>query len=272
MFRACPGRRAIAVLAGLLLLLTASPDPSAAETTAAPVLPCAGGSAAFPAHASPGAPPGLLVWQQGEGAASPLDGAAACLPWPLAGASTMIALAGRFRHDGPAEALAARIARVSALSGIRYWSTTRQRWRDLIERGEALAGPDRALARPDFAADELRPGQDLFFRQVSDSLGGDMIYRVRPLEMGPERLVFEIVNAEPLRYLLLTGVETGNSRLLHILERESPTLWRHYLLMWIRSTAIARGMEPLPSLVNRAAAFWRHVSGLPTEHEPPMAP
>lgn len=233
--------------------------------------PCPALSKALPVHAALDAPPSLQVWRDGAEQASRL------LPpcgedWNLKGASTMVALAGRFRHAGSAEALVARIARVSRLNRIRYWSTTRQRWRRLIENAEALQSPDRERPRADFEVAEVRPGSNLFFRQISDNLGGDVLYRVRPLVREPRRLIFSIENAEPIRYLMLPGVETGDSRLLHVLEQENGEVWRHYLLLWLRSHPLAQAFDPVPSLINRAAAFYRHVSGLPTDAEPPAAP
>ena len=59
---------------------------------------------------------------------------------------------------------------------------------------------------------------------------------------------------------------------LHFLNRDLPGVWRYYVL--------ARMSEDLASLlgvsersyVNRAAAFYRHFIGIPTDLDPPLAP
>src|SRR5579872_3749502 len=63
-----------------------------------------------------------------------------CLGWSAPGFATLVTTVARFRHSTGVEGLLGRIAAISRLAGIRYWSTTRQRWQPLILNASALDG------------------------------------------------------------------------------------------------------------------------------------
>src|ERR1700719_1698 len=49
-----------------------------------------------------------------------------CIGWTASGFATLVTTVARFRHSTGVEGLLNRVAAISRLTGIRYWSTTRQ--------------------------------------------------------------------------------------------------------------------------------------------------
>lgn len=252
-------------------LIQSSVAQAAAQTS--PQAPCPAGSAPVPGYADAGAPPTVAVWQDitlTEGVCG------AALTGSL---NTLAALAGRFRYAGSVDDLAARFGAVSETVGLRYWSTTDQRWRVLVEEATALEGPEGgtlegqggedAQPRADFTAAEVRSGRALLFAQNDSRSSGNNLYRLRALAAGPDRLVVEIVNLEAIRFTLLTVFEPRGLVSLHIMERLDGDLWGAYSLMAVREGSVSGRPE---SVVNRAAAFHRFLLGRPGDDAPPLAP
>src|SRR5262245_41555618 len=111
-----------------------------------PSPPCAGRPVAV--QTAEGTQPSVTIWH----APATGDG------WQLASCSglappsnaILIEVSGRFRHDGDALSLLARIGAVSSQAGILYWSVSSTAWRPLLLEAAALAGPDPTHRRPDF--------------------------------------------------------------------------------------------------------------------------
>ncbi len=194
-----------------------------------------------------------------------------CLGWSTPGFSTLVATAARFRCAAGAEGLRRRVAAISGLAGMRYWSTTAKRWQTLITDAYAMEGP-QGDRRKDFAPGDISDGRTLYFQQ-EDNLFGKVTYRLRVRTASAERLVFDTENAGAIRYLFMTLVEPGDAQAVYFLERESGDVWRYYSMVRTGRNAtgfaLAAGHEA--SLINRAVAFYRHLAGIPTDREPPAA-
>ena len=95
-------------------------------------------------------------------------------------------------------------ARISALRAVRYWSATDGRWLPMVDDAAALRGPEEGARRPDFTVAEMKGGGDLYFSQSDNRSSGEVVYRLRVPEGGPERVTITIENASPVRFLLLT--------------------------------------------------------------------
>jgi hypothetical protein len=259
-------RRAAWRFAALLCILFSGPGSALAG--AGPVPPCAG--APEPGYAAPGALPATRVWYGPnlDGAWRPPD----CTGWQTTAFGLLTAAAARFAYDSEARGLLGRFAAISNLTTVRYWSVTRQRWRDLIPEAYALHGAERGRHRPDFSVAELLSGQDLYFFQRENTPAGGLIYRMRMREHGTDRLALEIENAEAVRFLGMELFAPGAYQFLYFLEREAPGTWRYYGLMRTgpASRLLLRGYEA--SYVNRMVAIYRHLAGIPTDREPPAAP
>lgn len=192
----------------------------------------------------------------------------ACLGWSAPGFTTLISTVARF-HATSVEGLLQRIGGISGLAGVRYWSTTHQSWRTLIVSAAALSGPAGG-ARPDFSAAELAPGSFQYFQQ-SDSLSGKATYKMQMVSVTPDRLIFETENTTGLRYMLLPLFPPHELQAIYFLERESPDTWRYYSIARTGKDASSLAAGHDASAVNRAVAFFRYFTGIPTDQEPPAA-
>ena len=268
--------RAISAALGAVLLLGLAFCPGvAAAQDALPRPPC-GEAAPFPAYpaaSAPGAAPAAAqAWQAGQG---PRWTPPACTGWaagPGQGFRTLVALAGRIQLAGGTDQLLGRFGAISMLRGVRYWSTSDGAWRPLVSSASALDGPDPARRRADFTAAELHGGQSLYFVQHDSRSSGDVVYRMRILESGPDRIVVATENVTPIRLMVVTLFQPGALQTVQILQRLSPTSWGYYGLSRTTqegTSSLAGGHEA--SYVNRAAALFRFIAGVPTDRDPPMA-
>jgi hypothetical protein len=195
----------------------------------------------------------------------------ACTGWFATGFSTMVSVSARFRYTAGAQGLLQRLGAISELTGVRYWSTTHRQWRTLIVDAYALSASQADQRRNDFAADEMKEGTVLYFEQT-DNLSGKGVYRMYIAKASEDRLVIEVDNVTTLRYLLVPVLHPGEIQSIYFLDRESDNVWRYYAMVRTGKSAnrlIARNES---SAVNRAAALYRHLVGLPTDQEPPAAP
>lgn len=250
--------RAAAAIAGLLLLGAAG-----GPAQDGPQPPCE--AAPRPDYGAPGEPPRFAVWRAGE--IDPRWRPAACLGWSEADFSLMVALAGRFADPADGEAMLARFGAVSRLAGIRYWSVTDALWQVLVLDAAALDGPNPARRRADFSPEELRRGGAVYFAERDNRSTGAVVYRLRVIEATQDRIVASIENVSAVRWYFLTLFAAGTLRTDYFLERSGPGQWRFYSLM--RIAAGSGGEAYAKSYVNRAAALYRHLAGMPTDAEPP---
>jgi hypothetical protein len=194
----------------------------------------------------------------------------ACTGWTAAGFTTLVTTVARFRHASEAEGLLRHIGAISALAGMRYWSTTHKQWQTLIVDAYALSGLQPGQRREDFTPDEMKEGKVLYFQQV-DNLSGKAIYRMHIAEASADRLIFDVENVSTMRYLFITLFHPGELQSIYFLDRESENVWRYYSIVRTGKNAngLIAGNES--SAVNRAVAFYRHLVGIPTDQEPPAA-
>ena len=193
-----------------------------------------------------------------------------CTSWTEAGFAALVTTAGRFRYTSGAEGLLRRIGSISALAGVRYWSTTHKQWQTLIEDAHALTGSPPSQRRKDFTPDEMKEGKALYFEQV-DNLSGRAIYRMRIAQVSADRLVFDVENVSTMRYSFVTLFRPGETQSIYFLDRESENVWRFYSMVRTGKNASRLTAGHASSSINRAVAFYRALAGIPTDQEPPAA-
>jgi hypothetical protein len=195
----------------------------------------------------------------------------ACTGWSAVGFTTLITTVARFRETSKAEGLLRHIGAISDLAGMRYWSTTHQRWQTLIVEAHALTGSQPAAPRRgDFTPEELKEGNVLYFEQV-DNLSGKGIYRMHIAVSSTNRVVFDVENVSTMHYHHIPLIDPGEMQSIYFLDRESEGVWRYYSVMRTGRNVNRRIAGNESSSVNRAAAFYRQFVGLPTDQEPPAA-
>ena len=222
-----------------------------------PQPPC-GGVEPVPAYAAPGAAPNSHVWTSAELGSSPPP---ACTGFAAKGDGVLVAVAGSFPFAGSADDLLARFGAISSLKGLKYWSVTEGGWRTLITKAAALEGPNVDRPRSDFTLAEMRSGADLYFAQTENRAGGDVVYRMRVHDFGPDRFVVGIENVSPVSRYLVTLFNPGDLASVHFLERRGPGVWGYYGLAWAGDGLVSRLAVPEASYVNRALALYRHFLG-----------
>lgn len=255
-----------------LIALLAFAQEAVAQTTsdALPVPPCAG--APSPAYPAPGPMPEVRVWRDAE-----LKNwqAPVCLGFGSLQPNSVIATAGRFESVGGVAAVAERLARISALTTIRYYSVTEDAWKQLFTQARALGDvPEPGAAdvtRGDFGAEDLEAGRTLRYAQKENSMLSSVVYRLTVTERTQDRFVYSIVNESPASVMFLTVGESGDFRQHYVVEREAGDLWRYYSLAAAR---IRTGpfSPSTRSFINRAVAYYRHVAGQSGEPEVRPAP
>jgi len=132
-------------------------------------------------------------------------------------------------------------------------------------------GPAGKQRRVDFSAAELRSGRDLYYSQTDNRSAGQVVYRMHALEARPDRIVIAVENVTSIRLLLFTLFPPGSVQSLHFLERQPDGGWGYYSLTRTRANSSFLTGGFASSYVNRAAAFYRHIAGLPAEDMPAAA-
>ena len=181
----------------------------------------------------------------------------------------VVALAGRFHDPRSLEDMAQRMGAISQTTGLRYWSVTDGAWRTLLSAAFALAGPDAEQRRADFSIAELLGGRTLFTAQGDTRSTGLNVYQLRAKRVGPGRLVMESSNLTPIRFLVFELYEPGALHVVHFLDRLGPGLWGYYAVSAVRGGLLESDPR---SMINRSAAYYRFLRGVPADRDPPLAP
>jgi hypothetical protein len=185
--------------------------------------------------------------------------------------ATIVSVSGTFRASAGDDELLARFGRISGLSAIRYWSTTDHAWRPLITAAAALTDGVAGTVRADFSAAELATGRSVYLSQTDGRSAQPVTYKMRLRERHLGGFQIEIVNTTALRWWGLTLCKPGELTSNYLLEQQSPGIWTYLAVTTIGGPRwLTAGHEN--SVVNRAAAFYRHFVGLPDDLEPPAAP
>lgn len=252
----------------LLVLVSVAPQTAAMGAKALPRPPCQSDNPE-PDFAAPGPHPRIEVWFEGElpdGWSLP-----SCLDWEQQATDVLIVTAGRFAEPGGIDAVAARIASVSSFTRMLYWSASRQVWRPLVNEAFALSGPHEEQRRRDFSSDELKAGTLLHFWQDENSPADSLVYRLRVRDRTQDRLILTLENAHAINFMLMPLFEPGAYQSIIYVTRENGQLWRYYSLQRAAIGVSVSTREHRSSYINRAAALFRYVAGIPTDSEPPLA-
>ena len=234
----------------------------AAHAAAEPRLDCGAAAAPSPQH------PTVGIWFGDDLAAWAPP---ACTGWPARPFTVLVEMNGETALTGGPTGILARLARVSDLTAIRYWSTTRSRWRELIPDATALSGPNPAQRRPDFGEADLRAGP-IFFWQEENTPLGSVTYQMAATVVDARTVVVEINNALPARATLFASVPPGHHEFLYRFHRRDDGTWSLYGLMRSGSGPRLIARAGRKSYGNRAVALFRYLAGESTDGAPPLFP
>ena len=237
------------------------------HAAAGPQPPC--GSVTFPPYPDLEKSPAVVVWDGTE--LGRFWTPPACLGWTYSGFGTVVVTVARFRHSSGVEGLLRRVGAISERTGIQYWSTTRKRWQTLVINAYALSEAIGDRHRKDFSPGEMAEGESLYFQQ-EDNLSGKAIYRMRIRSASPNLLVFDTENISIVRYFYIPIFRPGDIQSIYFFERESPDIWRYYGIVRTSKIASLLTSGNVASYINRAVAFYRYLTDMPTDKEPPASP
>ncbi len=218
-------------------------------------------------YPSTGDKPNSAVWQSTSREWMPPGD----LGWKKQDYTVLVMLAGRFQWSGGQDALLERIGRISSLTSVKYWTVTEQRWTQLFVESHALQSADKSAGRNDFLLQEVKSGKPLLFYQRENRGISEGVYRMR-VSSKPGRIVVTTENVNPLKAFLVSLIGAGEFQNSYILEQQSDNEWSYYSTL-----RAGRGAYSLiigghdSSFINRGAAMFRHVSGIATDSEPPLA-
>ncbi len=262
----CPATaRRLLWLTALALILVLPLRTGAAAQGPSP--PC--GGAPWPPYPSAGEPERSGIWTRsdlGDNWAPPR-----CTGWTGTDFRLIVAVAARFSERMSMDQALARFGQVSRLAGLRYWSATERRWRELVTSATAVQGPADRRPRADFSPQELRTGSSVYFSQTDNRSSGDVVYRMTVLEARPDRVVVRLENVTSIRLLLITLFPPESVQTVDFLERQPDGSWGYYSLLRTRASSSFLTGGFTSSYVNRAVAFYRHVAGIPEDAEPATA-
>ena len=234
---------------------------------AGPQPPCAG--SAVPGFGALDGPPAVAAWSHADlrraGWQPP-----SCLGWQ-GDSRLVVALAARFHSPLSLDALAGRLVAVSRHSSILFWAVTRHEWRPLALDAWALDGPADKARRPDPTGEALVAGRDFYYAENTD-VGGRTVYRLHVVEHTAERIMLTTENVTAIRAAIVTLFEPGALQAATVLSRDGPDSWSFYEISraGADSSSFVAGYQS--SYVNRLEAMRRHLAGLPTDRDPPIAP
>jgi Family of unknown function (DUF6675) len=225
--------------------------------SAEPLPPC--GSQSHPAYPKQSGKLKIRIWKNKD--LAPDWQPPACTGWQGREFSIMLAAVGRFNNPRGIRGILEKSAKISTLSGLRYWSVSRNEWATLIDEAYALKGPSRNQRRKDFALHELQIGRKYHYWQKEQTTAGEMIYHFRLLEKNPGRLVMTVENASPGEFLGITILGVGEGQHIYFFERLDKGVWGYYSLARINQR---HDWFPIPdaSYANRATAVFRHFADL----------
>jgi hypothetical protein len=243
-------------------LLASVLSGAAAHAESKPLLDCGAGAATPMHHAK------VEIW---FGADLRDWAPPTCTGWPARPFTVLVEAIGDTALTGGPSAILARLARISDLKTIRYWSTTRDRWRDLIPDATALSGPYPAHRRTDFDEADLRAGTIFFWQEENTPLGA-VTYRMSARIVDAQTVVVEINNALPARAALFASVPPGHHEFFYLFRRHDNEIWSLYGLMRSGSGPRLVARAGRKSYGNRAVALFRHLAGERTDGAPPLFP
>ena len=249
-------------------LLAAAALPASFCSVAAqapePRPPCDGSP--FPAYGTVGSNPSLAVWKSND-----LKNwrPASCLGWSGASFSAA-ALAAEFRFSGPMDAVLGRFGALASYPTIKYWSTSRKQWRALVTSAEVVAEAGGPNIKASLDASDFVVGKDNFYAETSQQ-SGRTVYRLHVLARTPDQVAVASENVTPIGTLGLTIFDPSALQSVTFFDKRGPDLWGFYSIVRTSagSSRFASGNEA--SYLNRLAALFRYMAGIPTDAEPPIA-
>ncbi len=255
----------------LVLLLAIVPMAASAQSGAPSAFqgfalspPCHG--APQPAYSPPGGTPALAAWTDSDHApwqASP------CLQW-TSGRTRMVTALAASLHANSLDELLTRYGALSKYKSIRFWSTLHQAWEDLVTVAGFTDGPAATYTHPDLTPADFVTGRSFYYYEIDRA--GRTLHRLTVRERTENKVELATENVTAVRYSIFTVFEPRALQTATFIERRGPNEWGYYQTIGVGEGADFIALRSPSPYLNRLAAFYRYMSGIPTDSQPPVAP
>lgn len=210
-----------------------------------------------------GATPEVSAWHGNNAGGLP-----ACASLLKGDFKLYVTLTGRLAAAS-AEKMLQRFATVSGLRDLPYWSFSENRRETLIREAVPVTDKGEPIPASDFALNDMKNGNDLFFRQTDNRSAGGVVYRMQVLEQAPHRLLITVENTSPVKFLFMTLFQPGDLQTVYLLEQAKDRTWGYYNLSGIRGSSWATGQGSEKSYMSRALSMFAHFAGREIANAPP---
>src|SRR5262249_37762009 len=121
-----------------------------------------------------------------------------------------------------------------------------------------------------FTLSEMTAGKVLYFLQKDNRSTEPVIYSLKVLERGPNRLVIAVENDTPVQMWLVTLFPPHEIQFLYILDAQGHGNWGLFGLLrtGLGASYMSTGRDA--SYVSRFVAFYRHFAAIQTDQNPPI--
>ncbi len=221
-----------------------------------------GKTTTIPPFASAGKAPSVASWKK---LASLVP---SCQVSLQSSADLTTALAGRFNFDGTTEELAERLGAVSETEDLVYWSISNSSWQSLAEKAFALESRDAKIRRTDFSGSEVLSGETLYLAQNDSRSWGLNVFEMKTISTSIDHIVLKSQNRSRIRFGPITVFKPESAVSVLFIHREKENLWTYYSLSVLKDVGVPMSRR---SVINRQAALYRHLVGVPLDKDPPVA-
>ncbi len=228
--------------------------------------PCQG--APQPGYPPPGAVPAIAAWSESD-ANKAAWRASPCLQW-TAGRTRMVTALSASLGARSLDELLARFGALSNYKSIRFWSTMHQNWEELVTAAGFMDGPAATYSRPDLAPAEFVQGAEFYYYEIDRT--GRTLHRLVVRHRSQDAVEIATENIAPIRYSLFTLFQPHALQTVTFIERRGPNQWGYYQTIGVGEGSDFIAVRSSSPYVNRLAAFYRYMAGIPTDSLPPAAP
>ncbi|HZP98725.1 MAG TPA: DUF6675 family protein [Reyranella sp.] len=220
-----------------------------------------------PGYGEIGGAPAIATWSEADSRAWQ---AAPCLQWNAGAHPRMVTALAASLHATSLDDLLARYGALSRYNTIRYWSTLRQAWDELVSHAGFTDGPAANYSHPDLTPDQFATGREFYYYEIDHV--GRTVHRLTVRRRTADSVELATENLTPVRFGIFTIFEPHALRTATFIDRRGPNDWGYYQTIGVGEGSDFIAVRSASPYINRLTAFYRYMAGIPTDSLPPAAP
>ncbi len=222
-----------------------------------------------PAYAEAGSAPAIASWTEDELKKAGWQ-LSSCLHWSEGHTRLATALAGGIAAPS-LDQLLARYGALSQYKSIRFWSITHQAWEPFVVQAGFTEGPDAKSTYPDLKPEDFVTGKEFYYYET-DARTGRTLNRLTVRQRMADKVELSTENLTPIKVALFTVFEPHALKSATFIERHGSGEWGYYQTIGVGEGSDFIAVHSVSPYINRLAALYRYMAGLPTDGAPAMAP